>query len=68
MAVEVSPGETLEPRRPQALFRADVFGRLNTYRSHYTVTADGQRFLVDSTNGIQPSITTLVNWTALLKP
>jgi Tol biopolymer transport system component len=68
MAVEVSPGESLEPGRPQALFRADVFGRLNTYRSHYTVTADGQRFLVDSTNGNQPSVTTLVNWTGLIKP
>ena len=68
MAVQISLGETLEPGRPQPLFRADVFGRLNTYRSHYTVTADGQRFLVDSANGSQPSITTIVNWTTLLKP
>ena len=67
MAVQVTPGDTLEPGRPQPLFHADIFGRLSTYRSHYTVTADGQRFLVDSLNGSQPSITTLVNWTALLQ-
>ena len=42
--------------------------RLNTYRSHYAVTADGQQFLVDSANGSQRTITTLVNWTALIRP
>ena len=51
MAVELSAGESLEPGRPQALFRADVFGRLNTYRTT-TVTADASASL-----SIRPSET-----------
>jgi hypothetical protein len=34
---------------------------------HYTVTADGQRFVVDSA-GTRHPITVVVNWKALLNP
>ena len=68
MAVDVTLGEVCEPGRPRALFKIPIFGNLNTYRSHYTVTADGQRFLVDSLDGSQRSITLIFNWNAPATP
>jgi hypothetical protein len=60
----VTPGEPLHVGRPTALFHVPVAGDLNAYRSHYAVTADGQRFLFDvlDDNSGRDSITVLVNW------
>ena len=69
MDVEVTPGETWHAGRPKALFRTSVPGGAAP-RNHYAVTADGQRFLIDSIyeHGADEPITVLVNWTALVKP
>jgi hypothetical protein len=65
MAVGVTPGRTLQVGRPVVLFRPDVVGEATTYRSHYAVTSDGQRFIVDVLRdpNLDP-ITVLLNWTA----
>ena len=60
--------EVSEPGHPRALFRVPIVGTLNAYRSHYAVTRDGQRFLVDSVDASQRSISLLVNWNAPAKP
>jgi Tol biopolymer transport system component len=63
MAVDVTPGPTLRLTRPTVLFRPSVVGEPATYRSHYAVTADGQRFLVDVLRDpISDPITLLLNW------
>jgi hypothetical protein len=64
MAVAVTPGEALRVGRPTPLFHVPVAGDLNTYRSHYAVTADGQRFLVDvlDDKSGHDSMAILVNW------
>jgi Tol biopolymer transport system component len=69
MAVDVSTaGETLRVSRPRVLFRPPVAGALNDYRSHYAVTRDGERFVIDGIDAESTSrpITILSNWTALL--
>jgi DNA-binding winged helix-turn-helix (wHTH) protein/Tol biopolymer transport system component len=68
MAVDVTLGDSLTVGRAHALFRAPVSGALNTYRSHYAVTPDGQRFLVDTVNAqsSREAITIFVNWTRLI--
>jgi Tol biopolymer transport system component len=69
MAVEItSSGDTLKIGRPVALFRPPVSGSLNVFRSHYAVTPDGKRFVIDTfdSESAQESITVISNWTALL--
>ncbi len=69
MAVDVSvAGDTLRVSRPRPLFRPPVSAPLNVYRSHYAVSADGQRFVIDAVDAAttQESITVLANWPALL--
>jgi hypothetical protein len=70
MAVAVSDAPIPGFGRPTPLFRAPVSGDLNAYRSHYAVSADGDRFLIDtldaSTN--REPITLLVNWSQVLEP
>ncbi len=69
MAVDVATvGSALRVGRPRALFRASVSGAINTYRSHFAVTADGQRFVIDSldSENTQESITVISNWTSLV--
>jgi Tol biopolymer transport system component len=69
MAVDVSPaGRTLKIGRPVPLFRPPVSGSLNAYRSHYAVTSDGQRFVIDAIDieRSQESITIISNWTELV--
>jgi Tol biopolymer transport system component len=63
MAVDVTPGARLGLGRPRVLFRPRLVGGPATYRSHYTVTADGQRFLVDVLRepALDP-VTLLLNW------
>jgi Tol biopolymer transport system component len=68
MAVDVNLGAMLEAGVPKTLFAARVLS-LTAYRNHYAVTADGQRFLINSMIeeiGTGP-ISVVVNWTADLK-
>jgi Tol biopolymer transport system component len=69
MAVDVSTmGTRLKVGRPMPLFRPPVSGGLNTYRSHYAVTSDGKRFVIDALDSerTQESITVISNWTSLI--
>jgi hypothetical protein len=63
MAVSIKRGPTFEPGIPTPLFQTRVTG-LTDVRTHYQVTADGQRFLV---NTISPGdrgapIHVVANW------
>lgn len=63
------PGDALEIGRPVPLFRVPVSGTLEDYRNQYVVTADGQRFLVDTVDETRrSSVSVLVNWTTVLAP
>jgi DNA-binding winged helix-turn-helix (wHTH) protein/Tol biopolymer transport system component len=68
MAVDVRPGETWQAGRPIPLFRTSL-PRTAEPRNHYAVSADGQRFVIDSvTEGDnQEAMTVLVNWPAAVK-
>jgi dipeptidyl aminopeptidase/acylaminoacyl peptidase len=71
MAVRVSPnGNALEPSAPVPLFQTRVSGVLGTgLRFNYTVSLDGERFLIATEVGetrYEPFIVVL-NWTALLE-
>ena len=64
MAVEVSAGESLALGAPRALFRPPLGGGPTDARDHYAVTANGNRFLVDSAAADEDRgpITLIVNW------
>lgn len=68
MTVDVKLGATFEAGVPKTLFTTRVLS-LTDFRNHYVVSADGQRFLINST--IEETSTTpinvIVNWTAGLK-
>ena len=63
MAVQIGAGRPLQVGRPVTLFRPLVVGEATTYRSHYAVSRDGQRFLADVLQdpALDP-ITILLNW------
>src|SRR5205085_4056549 len=62
MAVPVKVGDTFEAGTPAPLFKAEVGG------VDIDVTADGQRFIVNTNAGAPPiPITVATNWTATLK-
>jgi Tol biopolymer transport system component/predicted Ser/Thr protein kinase len=65
MAVEIQAGETFEAGVPRALFRATIQPVRNV-RSHYLVSADGQRFLLLAPLGRESMVptTVVVNWNA----
>ena len=68
MAVEVKAGATFEAGVPRALFETHLPGSpLDPVQ--YSVTADGQRFLIDTLaeNAASSSVTVVLNWTALLR-
>jgi hypothetical protein len=53
---------------PRELFDTHVPLTGNPYRSNYAVTANGQRFLVNTRIENAPSpINVILNWTALLR-
>jgi hypothetical protein len=54
----------LKAGKPASLFRPVILGEALTYRTHYAVSADGQRFLVDvlQAPALDP-ISILFNWT-----
>ncbi len=66
MAMAVKLGSTFESETPAALFDARI---RNDPDRHYDVSADGQRFLLDTPLGEEtaPPITLVQNWTALLR-
>ena len=70
MAVEVKTGvlkgkRAFEASVPKPLFDTNVYGL-----SPYTVTADGQRFLINTQISEEKSqyVTVVLNWAAGLKP
>jgi len=67
MVVSVKPGESFQNGAPAVLFQTEVSNFTNSNR--YAVTADGQRFLVNSpveANTLNP-YTVILNWTSTLK-
>lgn len=69
MAVEVKTVPEFEASRPKPLFEANSFAPVATVVYRYAVSADGQRFLINSPvdeANISP-ITVIVNWTAALR-
>jgi eukaryotic-like serine/threonine-protein kinase len=68
MAVEVKLGAAFEAKTPQPLFLTRVL-TITEFRSHYAVTRDGQRFLVNSLieETFTNPITVVVNWTTGLQ-
>ena len=68
MAVDVKLGATFEAGVPKVLFGTRV-PTLRNFRNHYAVSADGQRFLINSTIEETSStpISVVVNWTAEVK-
>ena len=67
MAVDLSPGAALAAGRPRALFRVPLAGDITRYRNLYSVTADGQRFLIDTADeSTREPINVVFNWERLL--
>ncbi len=63
MAVPIKSGATIEAGSPVALFKVTMEND-----DRYDVTADGQRFLINSNAGAPSlSITVATNWTSRLK-
>ena len=62
-------GATFSAGAPHALFDVDVPEPNEPYPTHYAVTADGQRFLVNTVvdQPTRPALTVILNWTAGLK-
>jgi serine/threonine protein kinase/Tol biopolymer transport system component len=54
---------------PTALFEVETPEATAPYPGHYAVTADGQRFLVNTVidQPTRPALTVVLNWTGLLK-
>jgi eukaryotic-like serine/threonine-protein kinase len=72
MAVSVKAGVIPDAGSPTRLFRTAMSsGLINTVytRNQYTVTADGQRFLINqgAATGTRSPVTVVLNWTAALK-
>ncbi len=68
MSVPIPGGNAFDRGVPKALFDTRVPLTGNPYRSNYAVTADGQRFLVNTRIEDAPSpINVILNWTALLE-
>jgi Tol biopolymer transport system component len=70
MAVDVKEGPPFEASPPRALFQTRPRGHVSSADSFsYDVTADGQRFLVNTDVGgdVSPPLTVVLNWAAELK-
>jgi eukaryotic-like serine/threonine-protein kinase len=63
MAIDVHPGEPFETGAPHALFATRILPLVEA-RNHYDVTADGQRFVVNSRRPEDSTlpITVVVGW------
>jgi len=65
MSVDVAPGITSAPGRPTPLFQTTIFdGGASVNNWYWDVTADGQRFLINSViGGADPStLNVVLNW------
>jgi Tol biopolymer transport system component/predicted Ser/Thr protein kinase len=64
MAVDIPAGKELEAGKPHALFQTRILPLVEA-RNHYDVTADGQRFVVNSRQPEDAAlpITIVVGWT-----
>jgi Tol biopolymer transport system component len=62
-------GATFSAGTPHALFDVEVPEQNPPHPTHYAVTADGQRFLVNTIvdQPTRPALTVILNWTADLK-
>jgi DNA-binding winged helix-turn-helix (wHTH) protein/Tol biopolymer transport system component len=67
MAVDIRLTPAFDAGAPRPLFRTSIPADIITYRNHFAVTGDGQKFVVDSAGTREP-ITVVVNWNALLNP
>ena len=68
MSVPMPGGNAFNSGAPKAFFDTHVPLTGNPYRSNYAVTADGQRFLINTRIEDAPSpINVIFNWTALLE-
>ena len=67
MAVPVGPGPTFGA--PTQLFQTGVAGGVNSNRTHYVPSSDGQRFLINTPAADQAPtpITVVLNATARFK-
>jgi hypothetical protein len=66
MAVTVKAGATFEADAPRVLFQTGL--NVSALRQSYAVSADGQRFLLNtSLEASSPPMTVVLNWPALLK-
>jgi hypothetical protein len=65
----VTDAAALRAGEPRALFAVEVPEPIAPYQTDYAVTADGQRFLVNTVveQPTRPSLTVILNWTAGLK-
>ncbi len=68
MSVSIPGGNAFDAGVPKVLFDTRVPLTGNPYRSNYAVTANGQRFLINTRIEDAPSpINVILNWTALLE-
>jgi hypothetical protein len=70
IAVPVKSGTKFEAGAPKSLFRVPLTSSADILERHtYTVSNDGQRFLMAAAagGGKSPPITVVVNWQAALK-
>jgi serine/threonine protein kinase len=67
VAVEVKAGSSFEPGVRKVLFQTRVSGLVNA-RNHYTVTKDGQRFLINTLvqDAASQPYNVMLNWTRTL--
>ncbi len=69
MAVAVASEDDFQAGAPHPLFDVEIPEAAAPYPTHYAVTGDGQRFLVNTVVD-QPdraAFTVIVNWTEMLK-
>ena len=70
MSVDVAPGATFQAGAPRVLFQVPIFGGGATTGNYYwDVTADGQRFLINTVSAESGSaaLTVVLNWREALK-
>ena len=67
MVVDTRSGGQLDVGKPRSLFPVPVSADLISYRNQFTVSADGQRFVIDLAAERDP-INVVVNWNALVNP
>jgi eukaryotic-like serine/threonine-protein kinase len=69
MSVEVTLGGTFKAGVPKVLFQAPIFGGVAATSPHrWDMTADGQRFLINTVGGdVSAPLTLVQNWTGLLR-